>query len=297
MKKMLACLLALTALCLGAGAQEEGTFIRRFPELRDLETGKVIPPEAYAVTPGAYGVLQDSLWGSRQSISIILFSPEEYKLSVVSAEGDAADKTSALCQKAGAIAGINGSYFDMKQFTSLTYLKDEGCVTATTSSRETFRTNGAVLIGDGFLTIDATEASTTWTGGDAWWEVMASGPILIDNHQTVTYAEGIPSWNGFFNTRHPRSLIGLEPDGRVCLVVVDGRAPGQADGMTIAELTELSRLMGFSDALNLDGGGSSTLWTLSGGVINHPSDNRQFDHEGERRIPNILAVTRAGRRR
>lgn len=277
-----------------AWSQDEGTFIWRFPELRDLETGEVIPPKDYAVTSGAYGALQDTLWGSHQSISIVLFSLEGYQLSVVSAEGDAANKTSALCLKAGAVAGINGSYFNMKTLTPVTYLKDDGHVTGTTTQGETFRTNGAVLMEEGCVTIDAVEASTTWTGGDEWWEVMASGPILYDNEKAVTYTEGIQGWKGFYNARHPRSLIGFEPDGRACLVVVDGRAPGKADGMTIAELTELCRLMGFSDALNLDGGGSSTLWTLSAGVISHPSDNGQFDHEGERRVPNILTVTKAG---
>ena len=43
-----------------------------------------------------------------------------------------------------------------------------------------------------------------------------------------------------------------------------------------------------TDAINLDGGGSSTLWTDETGVINHPYDNKKWDHAGERRVPNIL---------
>ena len=286
-------LLAVALLALSifsASAQDEGAFLWRFPELRDLETGKVIPIEDYAITDGAYGVLQDTLWGSRQSISIVIFSPDKHPLSVVSGEGSNAEKTSVLCQKAGALAGINGSYFDVKTLTSITYLKDDGRVTATTSDRETFRTNGAVYIYGGVPLIDAVEPSVSWSGRDDSWEVMASGPILLDNEQAVTYTEGIEGWKGFYDRRHPRSLIGHTPDGMVCLVVVDGRAPGKADGMTIAELSELSRQLGLSDALNLDGGGSSTLWTLSGGVLNHPTDNGRFDHSGERRVPNVLVV-------
>ena len=45
-------------------------------------------------------------------------------------------------------------------------------------------------------------------------------------------------------------------------------------------------------ALNLDGGGSSTLWTAQEGVLNHPYDNRRFDHEGERGVPNCIVVRR-----
>jgi exopolysaccharide biosynthesis protein len=76
----------------------------------------------------------------------------------------------------------------------------------------------------------------------------------------------------------------------VYFIVIDGRFPGQADGATIPEAAFIARVLGLHDALNLDGGGSSTLWTESQGVINHPCDNRLFDHEGERKIPNILMV-------
>ena len=42
----------------------------------------------------------------------------------------------------------------------------------------------------------------------------------------------------------------------------------------------------------IDGGGSSTLWTAQEGVLNHPYDNRRFDHEGERGVPNCIVVRR-----
>ena len=65
---------------------------------------------------------------------------------------------------------------------------------------------------------------------------------------------------------------------------------GEADGMTIPELTSLCLQLGLTDALNLDGGGSSTLWTHKAGVINNPCDNRRFDHAGQRRVPNALII-------
>ena len=65
------------------------------------------------------------------------------------------------------------------------------------------------------------------------------------------------------------------------MIVVDGRFPGQAAGMTIGELIYLVRQLGLYSALNLDGGGSSTLWCEEAGVVNRPSDNQRFDHEGE----------------
>ena len=57
-------------------------------------------------------------------------------------------------------------------------------------------------------------------------------------------------------------------------MTVDGRQPGCSVGMTLAELASLMRELGCSDALNLDGGGSTTLWTR-GAVVNRPSDGQE----------------------
>ncbi|WP_294558383.1 phosphodiester glycosidase family protein, partial [uncultured Bacteroides sp.] len=52
-------------------------------------------------------------------------------------------------------------------------------------------------------------------------------------------------------------------------------------------------VLGGKDALNLDGGGSTALW-LSGapeeGIVNFPCDNRNYDHQGERKVANFLYV-------
>ena len=74
------------------------------------------------------------------------------------------------------------------------------------------------------------------------------------------------------------------------MAVIDGRFKGQGDGATIAETAYIARQLGLTEALNLDGGGSSTLWTAQEGVLNHPYDNRRFDHEGERGVPNCIVV-------
>ena len=81
------------------------------------------------------------------------------------------------------------------------------------------------------------------------------------------------------------------------MAVIDGRAKGQAAGATIAETAYIARLLGLTDALNLDGGGSSALWTAQEGVVSHPSgvlnhpyDNHRFDHAGERAVPNGIVA-------
>ena len=74
--------------------------------------------------------------------------------------------------------------------------------------------------------------------------------------------------------------------------LIDGLLKGKVECKTIAETAYIARQLGLVEALNLDGGGSSTLWTAREGVLNHPYDNRRFDHEGERGVPNCIVVRR-----
>ena len=67
----------------------------------------------------------------------------------------------------------------------------------------------------------------------------------------------------FVQTKHPRSAVALMKDGTVFLIAVAGRFEGKAEGINIPELTHLLRVLGARKALNLDGGGSTTLWSAS----------------------------------
>lgn len=60
--------------------------------------------------------------------------------------------------------------------------------------------------------------------------------------------------------------------------------------MTIDELALLMKDLNCVNALNLDGGGSTTMWIKGKGVVNHPSDNGKFDHEGARAVANAIIV-------
>ena len=89
---------------------------------------------------------------------------------------------------------------------------------------------------------------------------------------------------GFAETRHPRTMIGVARDGNVWLVTVDGRQPALSAGMTLRELQALARRLDLTDALNLDGGGSTTMW-VKGEVVNSPSDAA-----GPRKVSDALLV-------
>jgi exopolysaccharide biosynthesis protein len=96
--------------------------------------------------------------------------------------------------------------------------------------------------------------------------------------------------SGFTKTRHPRTAVGVADGGRkLVLAVVDGRRPGVSVGMSLAELADLMLQLGCTDALNLDGGGSSTLVMRNPEtdelvVMNRPSDGKQ------RPVANVLGI-------
>jgi hypothetical protein len=89
---------------------------------------------------------------------------------------------------------------------------------------------------------------------------------------------------GFTTERHPRTMVGAGADGTIWLVTVDGRNPLIGLGMTFAELQRLAERLGLRDALNLDGGGSTTM-VVRGEVVNHPSDP-----SGPRKVSDALLV-------
>ena len=109
--------------------------------------------------------------------------------------------------------------------------------------------------------------------------MVGGGPRLLRGGRVsvTAKAEGFapPQAPAFFGTfvaaRQPRTLAGVRTDGTVLLVTVDGRRPGWSAGMTLREAARLMRSLGAHDALNLDGGGSSTM-TVRGEVVNRPSD-------------------------
>lgn len=75
----------------------------------------------------------------------------------------------------------------------------------------------------------------------------------------------------FVAARHPRTIIGRDRAGAIWLVAVDGRQPDYSIGMAFADLQRLCDRLELTDALNLDGGGSTTM-VVGGRVINRPSD-------------------------
>ncbi|MCR5821837.1 MAG: phosphodiester glycosidase family protein, partial [Bacteroidales bacterium] len=61
--------------------------------------------------------------------------------------------------------------------------------------------------------------------------------------------------------------------------------------LTLPELELVMKWLGCREAINLDGGGSTTMYVReAGGVVNYPSDNRRYDHEGQRPVANAIII-------
>lgn len=121
-------------------------------------------------------------------------------------------------------------------------------------------------------------------GPEPWMTEIVSGhPTILQNGQ-LRDNNGDP----LCSNRHPRTAVGLSADQRTLyLAVVDGRASTRI-GMTCDELSALLRDLGAAHAMNLDGGGSSTMWMQGPGVVNVPSDG------SPRVVGNHLAIHASG---
>lgn len=112
------------------------------------------------------------------------------------------------------------------------------------------------------------QPDTAWDQMDF---ILGGTPVLISGGQVITDFSGERVQETFVTGRHPRTAVCVKEQGDWVLVVVDGRQRRLSLGMTLQELTGLMQELGCRDALNLDGGGSSTF-VLSGQIVNRPSD-------------------------
>lgn len=114
---------------------------------------------------------------------------------------------------------------------------------------------------------------------------IGGGPVLV--HQGKVQRLEAPEEEEDYQfssmrERHPRTAVGWGRD-EMFLLAVDGRWKGYSEGMTLGELAEYLAALGCEEAMNLDGGGSATLW-CGGRIRNRPSDGE------ERPIANALVL-------
>jgi hypothetical protein len=120
--------------------------------------------------------------------------------------------------------------------------------------------------------------------GTADHVVNGAGLLRVKGRRITTWETERLSGPNFVDARHPRTMIGVDRRGDIWLVVVDGRQTASA-GMAFSDLQRLADRLQLTDALNLDGGGSTTM-VVQGRVVNRPSDAR-----GPRAVSDAIGIT------
>ena len=180
-----------------------------------------------------------------------------------------------------AVVVINGNFFTFDGNSSKQYLKVDGKVWSETVLK--YPDAGGLMFDKTGRKIQLVQRDRV--GG---WQkqttenIIATDAALIINGELWSY----PSTKRFQSDRHPRTALGLTRNNHLLMVIVDGRTKIAA-GMTMVELQKLMKVFKAEDAINMDGGGSSTLWCKGepkDGVVNHPSGGSQ------RPVANAIAV-------
>lgn len=232
-------------------------------------------------------VITDTLFDSRQAIHLLSIAPNsEY---VVDLEYDESEliKTSTMAKKEKAVAAINAGFFDMKKGGSVTYLEEDNQTISNTKNARTKWAQPDSLINGVIIYTNSNELKIDTFRGDRYYEnstkenfAIASGPLLLRR----SIYQKLPNMS-FTHKRHPRTCL-CKKDDSIIFIVIDGRSE-YADGMSLVEAQKYLSDLGCIDAINLDGGGSSTMWMKDKGIVNNPSDKN-----GERSVANALLLVK-----
>lgn len=260
----------------------------------------------------------DKVSGAPQTVYVTEIDLDSDRYNVMFHYGG--DSTSAAAMKHNAVAAINATY--ERDATFLRVNGENILEVSIPSDHLRFWKHNGAIIGDGGSKVTivngAPGQAATPEGGVnavnfykslAEPNIFSAAPMLIDDFAPIganfvpeTYIgsdfKGIKyeDYRRHQGVRHPRTAVALTADNDLLLIVVDGRNP-KASGMSARELTLfLAKHFNPRWALNLDGGGSATMFVKGLGapdtnVLNFPTDNKKVDHYGQRMICSHLLVT------
>lgn len=219
-----------------------------------------------------------------RSINVVSITPSS-KNELGIALPPALSTTSDTSKSVDALVGINAAYFGD---ISRGFVRIDGvdkCPGGTYSAKQYYLNNGVYVFNNNVPNIKgvSNNADAATLPDD---NIQCCGPLLILDGEDLKQEDV-----DHCNVEHPRTIVGVTADGRVLFVTVDGRFEGKAIGMSTAMLQELMHLLGAKHALNLDGGGSTTMYIKDRGIVNHVCNSGStWDKVVERKVSTILYV-------
>ncbi len=229
---------------------------------------------------------------SNQTVSILEIKPKRKTKFAFGYDEKTLQNTSDFGIKADAVASINGTFFDTKNGGSVDYLKVNNKVinqNQLSKNKRAFHQKSALAILDNKMAIKKWDETDNWENNLPDSDVMVSGPLLLFEN-TIQKLDTV----AFNKNRHPRTVIAQTKKGKILLITVDGRDKN-AQGMSLFEVQKMLQWLDVYNGINLDGGGSTTLWIKGqpeNGIVNYPCDNKIWDKAGERKVANVLLVLR-----
>jgi exopolysaccharide biosynthesis protein len=225
-----------------------------------------------------------------QNVNILYIDTKKRKITVLH-NPDSNKTVPSHMKYSDAIAGVNAGFFNIKEGGSVTYLRVDGLIADTDTAKKWKRNlnmNGAFITDkSGSIIIDPAKPNSWYDTMTQYDDILVTGCLLVDEGSIQKMPE-----TSLVITRHPRTCAGMAGKHKLLLVTVDGRTD-QSAGLSLPELAAFMKHLGCRDAVNLDGGGSTTMWIKGqpdNGIVNMPCDNRKFDHAGARAVANVIAV-------
>lgn len=201
-------------------------------------------------------------------------------------------EVSSLAERSEAYAAVNGSFFDMDLGNPICYLRINGNQVGENTPGKNDSVNrkyyqyATLALRRGRPCLSVPDSNRFCEEQMKEKNIMTAGPMLLQGGNMVPQRDD----RTFVTKRHNRTALGVRPDGTTVLVVADGRFKHKAEGLSLTELERVMRWLGCTEAINLDGGGSSTMYIKDSGVVNYPSDNNRHDHDGQRPVSNAIIL-------
>lgn len=224
------------------------------------------------------------LFNGKQFINIleIDLSNPKYKIEFTY-QNQGLMTTEEFAKEKKAILAINGSFFNIKKEKPVCFLKvDDKIISQTIVEDSIWYYNDACALGiDAKSNVDIRYKTDfeDWTHLSKE-NLMSTGPILVKNKEIQIWHE--------YDLANARTAVGIQKN-KLIFLTVDGKN-FQSKGLTINDLAVLMKSMGCENAINLDGGHSTTMWIRNKNIVNHPSKNKAFDHYGATKTANAILV-------